>query len=160
VKNEADLDAGIIATQVNTDLFYSGTTVNGRHFSSQRRTLTFVQDKLSVLINYAVAALNKQSATGQGQNGAIPGQPGQPTPGLSMDYAMGLWRTYGSSVLSALQPAPAQTKSAPVPSPVPSPAASTTSFQASAAPNAERRLPQTPLDPAPQAPPFPVPQLS
>jgi receptor expression-enhancing protein 1/2/3/4 len=127
-KNEVDLDAGIV--------------------NIQAKTLVFAQDRLAALWQIVSAAINKNAAAGQSTS-ATPGQtPPAPGAGLSLDSAMGLFRTFGPSLMSALQPAaaPAATPG-PTPTPSPAPSASTTSFES---PAAEHRA----------APPFPEPQLS
>jgi receptor expression-enhancing protein 1/2/3/4 len=130
-QNEVDLDAGIV--------------------NIQAKTLVFAQDRLAALWKIVSAAINKNAAAGQSTS-ATPGQtPPAPGAGLSLDSAMGLFRTFGPSLMSALQPAaaPAAQSATPGPAPTPSPApsASTTSFES---PAAEHRA----------APPFPEPQLS
>jgi len=79
-KNEHDLDAAIVA--------------------AQQSSLTFIQSRLSGLWEFLWSLINKSTAS------AAPGvnpQPGS-SPGISLENVMGLWRTYGSSVLGALQP--------------------------------------------------------
>jgi hypothetical protein len=68
---------------------------------------------------------------------------------MTVDSALGLLRTFGPSLMSALQP-PASAPGTPPVAPPAAPTASTTSFQA---PAAEHR---TPAGEAP--PPFPEPQ--
>ncbi|KII93764.1 hypothetical protein PLICRDRAFT_58830, partial [Plicaturopsis crispa FD-325 SS-3] len=86
-KNEAELDAGIV--------------------SAQKNTVTFVQTRLSALFDIVLSLLSKQPAAGQQPAGSA-GQPAGPT--LSLENAMGLWRTYGPSVMGAIShsAAPAQ----------------------------------------------------
>ncbi|KAJ7492786.1 TB2/DP1, HVA22 family-domain-containing protein [Mycena latifolia] len=127
-KNEVELDAGIL--------------------SIQRKTLVFAQERLATLWQILVGVLNKNAA-GQQATGA-PGQAAAPGTGLTMDSAMGLFRTYGPSLMSALQPAAAP--AAPPATPSPAPSASSSSFEV---PTAERRAPV-----AEAAPPFPEPQHS
>jgi len=123
VKNESELDAGIL--------------------SIQRKTLFFVQARLAAVWQIVLGALNKNAAAGQQATGT-PGQAPAPAAGLSMESAMGLFRTYGPSLMSAFQPAAAPT--APPASPAPS--ATSTSFEP---PAAEYRAPVG------EAPPFPEP---
>ncbi|KAJ7169717.1 TB2/DP1, HVA22 family-domain-containing protein [Mycena filopes] len=126
-RNEVELDAGIL--------------------NIQRKTFTFAQARFVSLWQALMAAVNKNQATGQ-QGPATPGQaPAAAGAGLSMESAMGLFRTFGPSLMSAFQPAaPPAAAPSPTPSPLPTPsAASTTSYEA---PAAEHR-----------APPFPEPQL-
>jgi len=126
-KNEVDLDAGIV--------------------NIQAKTLVFAQDRLAALWQIVSAAINKNAAAGQSTS-ATPGQtPPAPGAGLSLDSAMGLFRTFGPSLMSALQPAAAPAAQSATPTPSPAPSASTTSFES---PAAEHRA----------APPFPEPQLS
>jgi len=127
-KNEVELDAGIL--------------------SIQRKTFVFAQARLAALWTIVWGAINKNAAAGQQATGT-PGQsPPAPGAGLSLESAMGLFRTYGPSLMSALQPAaaPAAPPASPSPSPSFAPSASTTSFET---PAAEHR-----------APPFPEPQFS
>ncbi|KAJ7786136.1 TB2/DP1, HVA22 family-domain-containing protein [Mycena metata] len=129
-KNEVELDAGIM--------------------NIQRKTLSFAQARFATLWQALWSAINKNAATGQ-QAPPTPGQaPPAPGGGLSMESAMGLFRTYGPSLMGALQPAAAPPAGpSPTPSPLPSPAANiaaTGSYYGT--PAAEHR-----------APPFPEPQL-
>ncbi|KAJ6604484.1 TB2/DP1, HVA22 family-domain-containing protein [Mycena vulgaris] len=127
-KNEVELDAGIL--------------------SIQRKTLFFAQARLAALWQFVLGALNKNAAAGQQATGT-PGQAPAPGAGLTMESAMGLFRTYGPSLMSALQPAAAP--AAPPATPRPVPSASSSSFEA---PAAERRASAV----AETAPPFPEPQ--
>ncbi|KAJ6509371.1 TB2/DP1, HVA22 family-domain-containing protein [Mycena vitilis] len=132
-KNEVDLDAGIV--------------------SIQRNTFAFAQARLAVVWEFVWGALNKSAAARQQATGA-PGQaPPPPGAGLSLESAMGLFRTFGPSLMNAFQPAAASSQPAAASAPPPvsqrpsfAPIASTSSFEA---PTAEHR-----------APPFPEPQLS
>ncbi|KAJ6627092.1 TB2/DP1, HVA22 family-domain-containing protein, partial [Mycena sp. CBHHK59/15] len=84
IKNEVELDAGIL--------------------SIQRKTLFFVQAQLASLWQIVWGILNKNAAAGQppaNTTGQAPAAGG----GLTMESAMGLFRTYGPSLMSALQPA-------------------------------------------------------
>ncbi|KAJ7102099.1 TB2/DP1, HVA22 family-domain-containing protein [Mycena belliarum] len=128
-QNEADLDAGIL--------------------SIQRKTLFFAQARLAALWQFILNALNKNAATGQ-QASATPGQAPPQGAGFSMESAMGLFRTYGPSLMTALQPA-----AAPATPPVssrPAPNASSSSF---GTPNVELRARATFAE---AAPPFPEPE--
>ncbi|KAL0951426.1 hypothetical protein HGRIS_008118 [Hohenbuehelia grisea] len=122
-KNEADLDAGIIA--------------------AQQSTLTFLQTRLSSLWDFFWSLINKTPASGQPPAPGAPPQAGAGA-GLSLESAMGLWRSYGPSVLGALQPGTRAASNAPAPSTPgarPAAAASSSSIQV---PTAERRGPLTP----------------
>ncbi|KAJ6574942.1 TB2/DP1, HVA22 family-domain-containing protein [Mycena capillaripes] len=108
-RNEADLDADILSIQL--------------------RTFSFAQEKLAALWAIVWGVLNKNAAPGQQATGT-PGQsPPAPGAGLSLDSAMGLFRTYGPSLMNALQPAAAATPASSAnPTPSPAPSASTTSY--------------------------------
>jgi receptor expression-enhancing protein 1/2/3/4 len=83
LKNESQLDAGII--------------------SIQRNTLIFLQARLSALWEAVWGIINKSPATGQTEDNIGPTNPNRP-PALSLQSAIGLWNTYGSSLLSTFQP--------------------------------------------------------
>ncbi|KAJ7042411.1 TB2/DP1, HVA22 family-domain-containing protein [Mycena alexandri] len=131
-KNETELDAGA-TLQLFPD---SPPELLAGIMSIQRKTLSFAQARFATLWQAFWSAINKNPAAGQ-QAPATPGQaPPAPGAGLSLESAMGLFRTYGPSLMSAFQPAAAPPAGpSPAPSPLPTPAA-------------EHR-----------APPFPEPQL-
>jgi len=133
VKNEADLDADIL--------------------SIHQKTLAFAQTQLAALWQFVVGVLTKNTSAGQ-QASATPGP--APTPGasLSLESAMGLFRTYGPSFINALQPAAAAAAPATAPTtPSPAPSAASSSFAFGTA-TPEHRTPG--VEEAP--PPFPEPQ--
>lgn len=115
-KNEADLDAGIVAAQTNTT--------------------AFLKSRFTGLWEVVWSLLSKVPVSAP-QPGPAP-TPGQASaPGFSLESAKGMWRSYGPAVLSALQP-PSRTQPASAPVPPARPAAyatasSTGSFQAAAA---------------------------
>ncbi|KAG7099043.1 hypothetical protein E1B28_000921 [Marasmius oreades] len=76
-KNETQIDEGITSIQTNT--------------------FVFVQSKLAAIWNLLWSVINKTPANGQGQQ--------RQGPPLSFDAAMGLFKAYAPSVLSAMQPA-------------------------------------------------------
>jgi len=127
-KNEVDLDADIV--------------------SINAKTFAFVQAKLATLWQFVWGAINKNAAAQQ-QAAGTAGQtaPAGPGAGLTMDGAMNMLRTFGPSVMSAFQPAPAA--AAPAASPAPSRAPSAYSSSVNT-PAAEQR----------PAPPFPEPQFA
>jgi len=126
-KNEATFDADIV--------------------SIQQQAFAFVQTRLADLWRVLSGVLNKNAAAQQG----APGQP-QPAPGagMSLDGALGLFRSYAPAVINALQPT---AKAAPATPPVAAAGASTSSFQSTLNP-LEHRAPPTPQ----ATPPFPEPQ--
>ncbi|KAJ7706359.1 TB2/DP1, HVA22 family-domain-containing protein [Mycena rosella] len=131
VQNETELDAGIL--------------------SVQRKTLFFAQARFAALWQFIVGTLNKNTVAGQQATGA-PGQAPAPGAGLSMESAMGLFRSF-APLISSLQPQAAPTApsaSAPA-TPSPAPSASSSSFEA---PAAGYRVPVF----SEAAPPFPEPQ--
>lgn len=80
VKNETDLDAGIV--------------------SAQQNTLSFVQSRLNSLWEVIWSLLNKTPASGQRPASGLSG----PASSLSLESVMGLWDAYAPSVMSMLQP--------------------------------------------------------
>jgi receptor expression-enhancing protein 1/2/3/4 len=133
VRNEADLDAGIIAVQSNG--------------------FTFLQDRFSKAWDIVLGALKK--VPNAGTHATNPGQPSASPTSLPWESAMGLWNQYGPYLMSAFQPrAPAS--QAPPFGPV---TASTTSVQSGGTPSAQHRPPflSTPSGLTPTVP-FPEPQ--
>ncbi|KAE9408273.1 hypothetical protein BT96DRAFT_962922 [Gymnopus androsaceus JB14] len=131
-KNEKDIDAGIVSTQSNV--------------------LLFAQTRLYALWELLWSVLNKTPAAGQppsqgnGQQSAAPQQPA-----ISLDAAMGLFKTYGPSLLNSLKPAAASSgSSAPTP-PSWTPKASSSSVSTMS--SVQSRTPQNEVPP----PPFPEP---
>ncbi|KAF9502495.1 hypothetical protein BDN71DRAFT_1479188 [Pleurotus eryngii] len=115
IKNEADLDAGIV--------------------SAQRNALGFVQTRLNTVWEFILSLLNKSPASAP-VNG-VPGQQQQAQRPAALDSVMGLWKTYGPAVMGAIQgsktaastpSATASSSSIQTPSeaPLPNPLSSTT----------------------------------
>jgi len=127
-RNEATLDADII--------------------SLQKQAFVFVQTRLTDLWNVVVGALNKNTV----ERGA-PGQPQSASgAGLSLEGALGLFRSYAPSLINALQPTGG---AASATRPAAAPNSSTSSFQStSSSSSVEHRA-----SPAPEpTPSFPEPQ--
>ncbi|KAJ2932673.1 hypothetical protein H1R20_g4426, partial [Candolleomyces eurysporus] len=88
-KNEASLDAGIVALQSNA--------------------LAFIQSKLTDLFNYIA-----RSAGAAGQQNAAGAPAGSaPNPAAWQSTAASLWNTYGASVINSLGPAAAAAPGTP-----------------------------------------------
>ncbi|KDQ30969.1 hypothetical protein PLEOSDRAFT_1082193 [Pleurotus ostreatus PC15] len=79
IKNEADLDAGIV--------------------SAQRNALGFVQTRLNTVWEFILSLLNKSPASAP-VNG-VPGQQQQTQRPAALDSVMGLWKTYGPAVMAS-----------------------------------------------------------
>ena len=116
-KNQADIDASITAAQSNA--------------------LTFVQSRLQVFWQtFWDLATKNQARAPTGAPGAAPSAPQQPAGAANYaELARGLWSSYGSSVVGALQqaarPATGAQSGAAAPSrPAPYDVGSSTSFQA------------------------------
>jgi len=124
-KNESHIDSGIITMQANV--------------------LSFVQTRLAMVWEFVWGVINKTPATGQPS--AAGGSPQQ----ASAPSLMGLWQTYGPTLVSALQPAAKPSAAPPTPGLA---TASTTSVDMPAA--GQRSSHTEAVDPS--APPFPVPQ--
>ncbi|KAF4573084.1 hypothetical protein EYR40_003833 [Pleurotus pulmonarius] len=125
IKNEADLDAGIV--------------------SAQRNALGFIQTRVNTAWEFVLSLLNK-SPSSPPVNG-VPGQQQAQRP-AAFDSVMGLWKTYGPAVMGAIQ----GSKPASTPGSTPSATASSTSIQTPSAfdrrPSSEGSLP--PAFPEPQ----------
>ncbi|KAI0785052.1 TB2/DP1, HVA22 family-domain-containing protein [Abortiporus biennis] len=107
-KNEADLDAGIVAAQTNV--------------------VAFVQSRVSMLWDALLKlAAKSQSTAAQQQNG-------QPAPGSAgpLGFATGIWSSYGPSVMGVFQ----RYSAASQPRPSVSPAASQSGVRPSVTPSA------------------------
>ncbi|KAF5388488.1 hypothetical protein D9757_004586 [Collybiopsis confluens] len=125
-RNEKEIDAGIVSIQTNV--------------------LSFIQSRLSALWELLWSVSNKQSpsanqpSTNQGNlaNGT--------SPAISLDTALGLFKTYGPSLLNSLKPATAHNDAVPAPP-------SLTQMASSSSISTQARTPQT----EPSAPPFPEP---
>ncbi|KAF9076109.1 TB2/DP1, HVA22 family-domain-containing protein [Rhodocollybia butyracea] len=83
-KNEKEIDAGIISIQSNI--------------------FTFVQTRLYGLWELLWSVLNKTPAAGQPPNQGANGQQ-TAAPAISLDAAMGLFKTYGPAFMNSLKPA-------------------------------------------------------
>ncbi|PBL01170.1 hypothetical protein ARMGADRAFT_1007208 [Armillaria gallica] len=100
VKNHNSIDSGII--------------------SIQGSIITFIHTRLYAVWELLWSVVNKTPPPGQPPAAAPP-----PTAGFSVESAMGLWRTYGPSLLSAIQTGNA--RAAPATPVTPSASASSTS---------------------------------
>ncbi|KAJ8702389.1 hypothetical protein PTI98_001107 [Pleurotus ostreatus] len=139
IKNEADLDAGIV--------------------SAQRNALGFVQTRLNTVWEFILSLLNKSPASAP-VNG-VPGQQQQTQRPAALDSVMGLWKTYGPAVMGAIQGSkPASASDRSTPATTPSATASSSSIQTPSAfdrrPSSEAPLP----NPFSSPPAFPEPQFS
>lgn len=125
IKNEADLDAGIV--------------------SAQRNALGFVQTRVNTAWEFILNLLNKSPSSPPVDG--VPGQQQAQRP-AAFDSVMGLWKTYGPAVMGAIQ----GSKPASTPGSTPSATASSTSIQTPSAfdrrPSSEASLP--PAFPEPQ----------
>ncbi|KAG7450695.1 uncharacterized protein BT62DRAFT_985013 [Guyanagaster necrorhizus] len=101
VKNHNSIDSGII--------------------SIQGSVITFIHNRLYAVWELLWSVINKTPPPGQPPAAAPP-----PTAGFSVESAMGLWRTYGPSLLSAIQTGNARAVPATPPA-TPSTSASSTS---------------------------------
>ncbi|KAK0464996.1 TB2/DP1, HVA22 family-domain-containing protein [Desarmillaria tabescens] len=121
VKNHNSIDSGII--------------------SIQGSIISFIHTRLYAVWELLWSVINKTPPAGQPPAAAPP-----PTAGFSVESAMGLWRTYGPSLLSAIQTGSA--RAAPATPPVtPSASASSTSTDNLPGASAEQRIP-TPISAA------------
>ncbi|KAJ3803424.1 TB2/DP1, HVA22 family-domain-containing protein [Lentinula aff. detonsa] len=125
-KNEKEIDAGIVSIQSNI--------------------LSFVQSRLSALWELLWSVLSKTPVS-QG-NADSTQQSQSAAPSISFDAAMGLFKTYGPSLLNSLKPAAAPNGFAPTP-------ASLTPTTSSSSVTTMSDLDRTPLNEVP--PPFPEP---
>ncbi|KIK70782.1 hypothetical protein GYMLUDRAFT_254107 [Collybiopsis luxurians FD-317 M1] len=125
-KNEKEIDAGIVSIQANV--------------------LSFIQIRLYALWELLWSVLNKQPPTGQppaNQSNSPNGQGA--APGISLDTALGLFKTYGPSLLNSLKPAGPPNSSAPTPpSLTPMASSSSVSTTTSATPQTEAPPPPFP----------------
>ncbi|GAW04417.1 TB2/DP1, HVA22 family-domain-containing protein [Lentinula edodes] len=126
-KNEREIDAGIVSIQSNV--------------------LSFVQSRLYALWELLWSVLSKTPVSQGNINGVQQTQPA--APGISLDSAMGLFKTYGPSLLNSLKPAATPNGSAPTP-PSFTPTTSSSSVSTMSAQSG------TPLNEGPH-PPFPEP---
>ncbi|KAK0208182.1 TB2/DP1, HVA22 family-domain-containing protein [Desarmillaria ectypa] len=114
VKNHNSIDSGII--------------------SIQGSIITFIHTRLYAVWELLWSVINKTPPPGQPPAAAPP-----PTAGFSVESAMGLWRTYGPSLLSAIQTGSARAAPA-TPVTLSAPAASTSTDNLPSA-GAEQRSP-------------------
>ncbi|KAJ4485945.1 TB2/DP1, HVA22 family-domain-containing protein [Lentinula aciculospora] len=124
-RNEKEIDAGIVSIQSNI--------------------LSFVQSRLYALWELLWSVLNKTPVS---QGNADNAQQTQPTPSISLDTAIGLFKTYGPSLLNSLKPVAAPAGTVPTPASL-TPTASSSSVSTMSAQSG------TPLSETP--PPFPEP---